>query len=174
MCLTHTHSWTLLLLRALDTDGFIRSLFICLFIPTQCVFLWLVKRQILSEIWWASEYTDECALIDTNILNTALSQKTSSQGWHSTFYWKRNKVTLCYKMNNLYQHKTPSLVTVLLVPWIRKCSGAKDFGKAQIIAVVGGQPTDWGLVSWVGTARTIQVSHFGFESDLFDKREDLC
>ena len=29
----------------------------------------------------------------------------------------------------------------------------------------GGQPIDWGLVSWVVTARKIQVSHFGFESD---------
>ena len=34
----------------------------------------------------------------------------------------------------------------------------------------GGQPIDWGLVSWVVTARKIQVSHFGFESDLLDKK----
>ena len=61
-----------------------------LFIPAECGFLWLVKRQIQSEIWWASEYTDEWPLIDTNILNTAPSQNILAR---LTFYIKRNKVT---------------------------------------------------------------------------------
>ena len=113
-----THSQSL-------SSKWIRSLFI----PAECGFLWLVKRQIQSEIWWASEYTDEWPLIDTNILNTAPSQNILAR---LTFYIQRNKVTqvtTCF--NNLYQHKTPSLVTVLLVPWIPACGGLKKEEKAQ-------------------------------------------
>ena len=100
----------------------------CLFQLSACFFGWWRDKFSLKSGEPLSTRMSGPWLIQISwILRPA---KTSSQGWHSTF--KRNKVTkVTTYFNNLYQHKTPSLVTVLLVPWIPACGGLKKVGKAQ-------------------------------------------
>ena len=88
----HVYKLTLYLHLLLD----IFRACLCLFQLSGCFFGWWRDKFCLKSGEPLSTRMSAPWLIQISwILRSA---KTSSQGWHSTLHWKRNKVTQCYKM----------------------------------------------------------------------------